>query len=139
MRENQAVLYAEDDDNDAFLMKRAFRLAAIPNPLRIAGDGQQAIEYFTGTGQYSNGVEHPRPCLVLLDLKMPLKSGLDVLKWIRADAAAMIPVLMLSSSNQSSDIAQAYVAGANAFLIKPGNPAELLTMVRGIKRFWLEV
>jgi CheY-like chemotaxis protein len=51
----------------------------------------------------------------------------------------MIPVLMLSSSNQSSDIEQAYVAGANAFLIKPGNPAELLTMVRGIKRFWLEV
>jgi CheY-like chemotaxis protein len=139
MRENQAVLYAEDDDNDAFLMKRAFRLAAIPNPLRIAGDGQEAMEYFAGTGQYSNEVEHPRPCLVLLDLKMPLKSGLDVLKWIRTDAAAMIPVLMLSSSNQSSDIEQAYVAGANAFLIKPGNPAELLTMVRGIKRFWLEV
>lgn len=137
MTASEAVLYAEDDDNDAFLMRRAFRLAEIPNPLRIVVDGEEAVEYLSGNGRYSNREEHPTPCLVFLDLKMPLKSGLEVLKWIREASSSTVPVVMLSSSNQSSDIEQAYVAGADAFLIKPGNPSELLAMIHGVKQFWL--
>jgi CheY-like chemotaxis protein len=137
MRENAPVLYAEDDENDAFFVERAFRLAQIPNPLFIVGTGQGAIDYLAGAGKYSGRAEHPAPCLVLLDLKMPVKSGLEALAWIRAEQGAGMPVLMLTSSNQASDICQAYALGANSYLIKPGKPSELLTMITGIKRFWL--
>ncbi len=137
MMDNCPILYAEDDANDAFFVERAFRLAEIPNPLCIVGTGQEAIDYLMGDGKYSNRAEYPRPCLVLLDLKMPLRSGLEVLEWIRLEQRAAVPVLMLTSSNQPGDIERAYAIGANAYLIKPGKPTELLTMVKGIKRFWL--
>jgi CheY-like chemotaxis protein len=139
MKENTPVLYAEDDTNDAFFVERAFGLAQISNPLLIVGTGQDAIDYMAGAGKYSNRLEFPAPCLVLLDLKMPLKSGLEVLAWIRAEHGAGIPVLVLTSSNQASDIYQAYAIGANGYLIKPGKPSELLLMVTGIKHFWLSV
>jgi len=137
MSKSAPVLYAEDDPNDAFFLERAFQLAKIPNPLVIVGTGQAAIDYLGGLGEYSNRNEYPTPCLVMVDLKMPLKSGLEVLAWIRSQHGATTPVLVLTSSNQASDISQAYTSGANAFLIKPGKPAELVTMVAGIKRFWL--
>lgn len=137
MKQDLPVLYAEDDANDVFFIERAFRLAQVANPLFIVGTGQDAIDYLAGAGLYANRQQYPMPCLVLLDLKMPLKSGLEVLAWIRAGQGTGLPVLMLTSSNQSSDICQAYSIGANGYLIKPGKPSELLAMVTGIKRFWL--
>jgi CheY-like chemotaxis protein len=137
MTGNPPILYAEDDANDAFFVERAFQHAQIINRLVIVETGQEAIDYLAGAGKYSDRMEYPAPCLVLLDLKMPLKSGLEVLEWIRAEHEAEIPVLMLTSSNQTSDICRAYAIGANGYLIKPGKAAELLTMVIGIKRFWL--
>jgi len=131
------ILYAEDDANDAFFTERAFRLAEVENPLVVVVTGQDAIDYLAGAGKYSNRQECPLPCLVMLDLKMPYKSGLEVLAWIRTEFRSEIPVLMLTSSNQASDISQAYTFGTNAYLIKPGKPTELLAMVTGIKRFWL--
>ncbi len=132
------VLYAEDDENDAFLMQRAFRQLAIPNPLEIVADGKLAVEYLRGTGAYADRQQHPMPCLVLLDLNMPGKSGLEVLKWLRAQPAiSTLPVVVLTSSNQQTDIHRAYIQGANGYLIKPGKPNELLAMVKGINDYWL--
>ena len=130
------ILYADDDENDAFLMQRAFRQAALPNPLINVADGHFAIEYLLGA---KSGSSSPLPALVLLDLKMPRKSGFDVLGWMRAEVTtAQIPALVISSSNQETDIYRAYAMGANCYLIKPGKPSDLLAIVVGIKKFWLD-
>lgn len=135
---DKPILYAEDDEDDAFLMERAFKIAGIVNPLQLVPDGKLAIEYLSGSGPYANRKEHPMPCLVLLDLKMPGKSGLDVLKWLRTQSAtSTLPVLILTSSNQDNDIQRAYLLGANGYLIKPGKPDDLLAMVKGIRDYWL--
>ena len=132
------ILYVEDDENDVFLMQRAFTQAGIEHRLQIATHGQEAIDYLSGEGTYQNREEYPVPCLILLDLSMPGKSGHEVLKWVRAQPAiCTVPVIVLTSSNQESDIHRAYILGANGYLIKPGKPAELLTMIKGVKDYWL--
>ena len=138
MNSDKPVLYAEDDENDVFFMQRAFKQAGIVNPLRIVTNGQRAVEYLAGTGPYANRELHPMPGLVLLDLSMPGKSGHDVLKWIRSEpSTSTLPVIVLTSSNQESDIDRAYQMGVNGYLIKPGKPNELVSMVKGIKDHWL--
>jgi len=137
MNENP-ILYAEDEETDAFFLKRAFKEAGLSNPLIVVPDGQEAIDYCAGTGRYANRSENPLPCLVLLDLNMPRKSGIEVLKWIRKEqTVGTIPVIILTSSLQESDIHSAYVAGANAYLEKPSQPGELTSMMKAMKEFWL--
>jgi CheY-like chemotaxis protein len=138
MTPNKPVLYAEDDEDDVFLMQRAFSKAGIPNPLRTVQDGNEAVDYLAGNGSFGDREQHPMPCLMLLDINLPGKSGLEVLKWLRAKpATGIIPVVVLSSSNQESDIHRAYILGANGYLVKPGQPDKLLAMVRGINDYWL--
>jgi DNA-binding response OmpR family regulator len=132
------ILYAEDDENDAFLMERAFRLAEIENPLEIVVDGQLAIDYLSGTKKYADRTRFPLPRLLLLDVNLPRKSGLEVLKWVRSTpATCTMPVLILTSSSQEKDIHRAYILGVNSYLVKPGKPDELLDLVNSIKDFWL--
>lgn len=132
------ILYAEDEENDVYFLQRAFADASITNPLVIVRSGDAAVDYLSGEGDYADRVRYPLPCLALLDLNLPGKSGLEVLKWIRAQPSlCTLPVLMLTSSTQESDIHRAYVQGANGFLIKPGKPAELLAMVKALGEFWL--
>ena len=136
--ETKPVLYAEDEEDDVFFMQRAFQLAEIANPLVIAADGQQALDYIFGTGPYSNRAEHPAPGLVLLDLNMPKHSGIEVLDRIRkTPATASLPVVVVTSSMQSSDIQRAYRHGVNGYVVKPTRPDELLPIVKSIKDFWL--
>jgi CheY-like chemotaxis protein len=138
MNSHQPVLYAEDDENDAFFMEHAFKQAGVIHPLRVVADGILAQEYLAGGGPYANREQYPMPCLVLLDLKMPGPSGHDVLKWIRSQpATSEIPVVIVTSSNQESDIHRAYLLGANSYLIKPGTPDELVKIVKGLKDNWL--
>jgi CheY-like chemotaxis protein len=132
------VLYAEDDENDTFLMERAFRRLKVEPPLRLVNDGKQAIAYLMGTGAYSDRQANPLPCLVLLDLSMPGKTGLEVLQWVRTQPfLSAIPVIVLTSSNQQSDIHRAGLLGASAYLIKPGEPDELLRLVREVNDYWI--
>jgi CheY-like chemotaxis protein len=129
------ILYAEDEENDAFFLKRAFAQAGVCHPLIVVPDGQHAIDY---CATVEPSPERPLPCLVLLDLNMPRKSGLDVLTWIRKESpVSTLPVIVLTSSLQDADIHRAYSHGANAYLVKPSQPGELVTMVRAIKDFWL--
>lgn len=131
----EPVLYAEDEEHDVLFMQRAFERAGVQNPLVIVENGQVAIDYLEAA---AGKVPLALPRLVLLDLNMPLKSGLEVLKWIRTQpATCALPVVVLSSSDQDSDIHRAYTEGVNGYLVKPGNPKELEAMVRALKDFWL--
>jgi CheY-like chemotaxis protein len=137
---DRSILLVEDDTNDVFFLRRAIQRAGIPNPVQSVEDGRQAIHYLEGTGDYSNRAKYPLPCLVLLDLKLPYVMGLDVLKWIRTRPELRgIIVLILSASNLAQDIRKAYFLGANSYLVKPTDPDELMSLVRVIKNYWLDL
>ena len=128
------VLYAEDEDNDAFLMQRAFVKACVANPLRVVVDGPSAIRYLAGTGEFSDRAQHPMPCLLLLDLNLPRQSGLEVRKWVRLRPDfADLPILILTSSSQDRDIGSAYQLGANGYLVKPASSDKLIDLVAGLR------
>src|SRR5919205_937131 len=113
-RERGSVLLVEDDPNDVTLTQRAFARAGFANPLQIVNDGEQAIAYLAGDARYADRQRYPLPILVLLDLKLPRKSGFDVLGWLRGvPDVRRLPVVVLTSSAQSPDIDRAYDAGAN--------------------------
>ena len=129
------ILYVEDDDNDVFIMRRAFQEAEITHPLMIAPDGRAAMDYLSGERAKS-----PWPCLMLLDLKMPLVSGFEVLEWMRRGPRRKfdaLPVVVLTSSAHEEDMRRAYALGANAYLIKPASPPRLIAMAKSIREFWL--
>jgi CheY-like chemotaxis protein len=135
----QPVLYAEDDDNDVFLMERAFDILKVPNPLKSVSDGKKAMAYLSGTLPSSGRITNPMPCLMLLDLSMPGKNGIEVLQWVRTQPMLhQVPVVVLSSSNHKSDIHRAYLLGASGFFIKPGDPDELLRIVSAMQQYWLD-
>ncbi len=116
------VLYAEDSEDDAFLMRRAFTKAKFSGTLTVAANGLEALNYLGGTGEYANRKEHPLPSLIMLDVKMPHLSGFEVLRWIRArNEFSATPVVMLTSSSQPVDIATAYEDGADGYLVKPSS------------------
>lgn len=124
--------------NDGYFLQRAFRQVGISNTLTVVPNGQEAIDYFSGVGKYANRSEHPLPCLMLLDLHMPKKSGMEVLRWVRAESSLRtLPIIILTSSLQDNDIERAYLDGANSYLVKPSEPDELTVMARTIKDYWL--
>ncbi len=133
----RTILLVEDEENDVFFMQQAMQKAGVANPIQVATDGQEAIDYFKGTGKFANREEFPLPCLVLLDLKLPHVMGLDVLKWIRKQPLVTAVVVILSSSKEEADIATAYRLGANAYLVKPPDVSKLTDLVKSIKDFWL--
>ena len=134
--ELSGILVAEDDDNDICLIKRAFQKAQFENPLNVVKDGDQAVAYLQGSGPYIDRERHPPPALVLLDLKMPRKNGFEVLAWIREQPEFNhLPVVMLTSSQESSDIGRAYALGANSYLVKPANFANLVEMMNRLRGY----
>jgi len=131
------ILQVEDDANDVFLLQHAMTAAGVENPIQVATDGQEAIDYLKGTGKFADREKFPLPCLVLLDLKLPYVMGLEVLKWIRQQRDMVQIVILLTASAEDEDIATAYRLGANAFLTKPSKASGLVDMARSIKDFWL--
>ena len=113
---DQPILYAEDEENDILFMERAFHFAGVANPLVTVPNGQLAVEYLASLRDQDRALF---PCLVLLDLNLPLKSGLEVLKWIREQPAlANLPVIVVSGSNLQSDKARAKELGARDYFVK---------------------
>jgi CheY-like chemotaxis protein len=133
----KTILQVEDDPNDVFLLQHAMKKAGVANPIQVARDGQQAIDYLQGAGKFADRDEFPLPCLVLLDLKLPHVMGLDVLRWIRQESGITLVVVLLTASGEGRDIATAYRLGANGFLIKPSEASKLEDMVKAIRDFWL--
>ena len=127
------VLYVEDDENDVFFMQKVWKALALPNPLEIVRDGKEAIDYFSDPAQPAN------LSLMLLDLNLPGRPGLDVLKWIRQQPGlCTLPILVLTSSSHARDVHSAYRLGANAYLLKPPQARDLNDLVQGISDFWLQ-
>lgn len=135
----KVLLLVEDDPNDVLFMRMAMKHADLPATLHVVDDGSAAIAYLAGQGAYADRSLHPLPCLVLLDTKLPRVMGTEVLKWVRERPAFdTMVVIMLTSSQQPSDVRLAYSLGANAYLVKPAAPALLARMIDAINHFWLE-
>jgi CheY-like chemotaxis protein len=135
----RAILLVEDNEDDVFLMERALEGAGIVNPLFIAEDGQQAIDYLSGTGKFTEREKYPMPVLIFLDLKLPVKKGLEVLEWIRQKPEFdSIVVIVLTSSNEPSDLSRSYGLGANSYIVKPPTALQLMEMAKAFKWYWLE-
>jgi CheY-like chemotaxis protein len=133
------ILLVEDNEDDVFLMKRALKVASIVNPLLVVEDGQQAIDYFSGAGKFGDRSAYPVPVLVFLDLKLPIKRGLEVLAWIRQQTKFRnLVVVVLTSSNEPSDLSEAYRLGANSYVVKPPTSAQLIELAKAFKWYWLE-
>jgi CheY-like chemotaxis protein len=131
------VLLVEDDLNDIFLVKRAFKRANLPTPLQVVTDGEEAVQYLIGEGKYTDRRAYPMPHLIVMDIKMPRKTGLEVLEWIKKDGfLKRIPVIIVSSSDQASDINRAYELGANAYMVKPVDFQEVENLFQSITHYW---
>ncbi|WP_348232089.1 response regulator [Trichocoleus sp. DQ-U1] len=135
---NYTILLVEDDSNDIFLIQRAFRKANLLNPLQVVENGEAAVFYLAGEPPYTDRDRYPLPVLILLDLKLPRKSGLEVLEWLRQQPdLKRLPVVVLTSSEENRDINQAYDLGANSYLVKPVAFEALLDMVKTLNSYWL--
>src|SRR5437588_11531143 len=131
------ILLVEDDENDAFFVRRAFDKTGVVNPLQVVRDGKEALNDLRGEGKFAQRDNFPLPGIILLDLKLPFVMGLDVLKWIRQQSDLAPIVVILTSSAEEKDIATAYRLGANAYLVKPTEMTRLDGMVKSINDFWL--
>jgi len=132
------VLLVEDNPDDAELIAYAFDKLRINNPLVVVGDGDAAVDYLGATGAYADRLRHPLPALILLDLKLPRRSGFEVLRFLRSqDATRHTPVVVLTSSSQPEDIRRAYDSGANSYLVKPVGRDSLIAMVRALELYWI--
>ena len=132
------MLLVEDDPNDILLIQRAFAKACLVNPLKVVRDGEEALNYLAGSGDFGDRGRFPLPSLILLDLKLPRKSGLEILQWLRQQPALKhIPVIVLTSSKESSDVSRAYDLGANSYLVKPVGFEGLLELVKSIGMYWM--
>lgn len=140
MNAHGTILLIEDDANDVFLMQRALKKAEVPNPLQVVGDGDEAVDYLSGSGRFADRGQFPLPVLVLLDLKLPRKNGIEVLQWLRQQPSLKrLPVVVLTSSREPNDVNLAYDYGANSYLVKPLGSEALLNLVRSLQLYWLSL
>ncbi|HSK30049.1 MAG TPA: response regulator [Candidatus Limnocylindria bacterium] len=139
MTTNSAILLIEDNEDDVFLMRRALQGARVVNPLHVVEDGQEAVDYLGGAGKFADRDMYPLPTVAFLDLKLPYLSGHDVLAWIRKQKELeSLVVIVLTSSNEASDLSRSYALGANSYLVKPPTPEQLEDLAKAFKWYWLE-
>jgi two-component system response regulator len=135
---NGTILLVEDNPDDQALTLRALKKNNIANELVIVDDGAIALDYLFGTGQFAGRDARNRPALVLLDLKLPKIDGLSVLKAIRADdRTRMMPVVVLTSSAEESDLVKSYELGVNSYVRKPVDFSQFVEATRQLGLYWL--
>ncbi len=133
------VLVVEDNPNDVVLLKRAFSKGGPEVPLQFARDGQEALNYLKGVHQFADRNMYPLPTLLVVDLKLPGIDGFDIIKWVRNQPELRdLRIVVLSSSNEPSDISRAHELGANAYHVKPNDPNALIGMVEGLRSYWVD-
>ena len=134
------ILLAEDDENDALLMQRAFKKTGERVTMTILRNGQEVIDYLKGVNAYADRQRCPLPDLLLLDLKMPQRNGFEVLEFVKTnEALRRIPTVLLSSSRQQRDVIKAYDLRANSYLVKPTAFNDLMTLTQNICSYWFRV
>lgn len=140
MNESSIILLVEDNPDDAELVRYAFEKAGVQNPLVIVTDGDAAVHFVGRTGAYADRTGHPMPELILLDLKLPRRSGVEVLRFIREhEPTKNTPVVVLTSSDQEEDVRRSYELGANSYLVKPIGRDALIEMVRILEAYWIRL
>ena len=135
---NKVILLVEDNPDDETLTLRAFKRSHVMNPIAVARDGIEALDFLFARGEHSDRVGAPLPTLVILDLKLPKLDGLGVLKSIRADERTrLLPVVILTSSKEEQDLIMGYSLGANSYVRKPVDFSEFLEAVTVLGIYWL--
>jgi CheY-like chemotaxis protein len=136
---NATILYVEDEADDVFFMRMAFRKTQLSPRLEVVEDGQRAIAYLAGEGPFSDRTRHPVPSLVLLDLNLPVYSGFEVLAWLRSRAEfKQLSVVVFSSSGRPEDRARAQQLGASGYLLKPASGLDFTQVAGLLSEGWLE-
>ena len=134
----KVILLVEDNPDDEALTLRAFRKNNILNPVVVARDGIEALDYLFGTGTHAGRDTRDQPQVILLDLKLPKIDGLEVLRRMRADPCSkLLPVVILTTSNEEKDILSSYQLGANSYIRKPVDFEQFIEAVRQLGLYWL--
>ncbi len=137
--EATCILEVEDDKAQAFLLQYAFEQVGITNAVHVATDGQMAIEYLAGSPPFADRLKYPLPKLVMLDLNLPRKNGLEVLEWTRQQPVLKrLVIILFTTSCIPTDVDRAYDLGANSFIEKPVDLAHALEIARLLKGWWLD-
>lgn len=132
-----SILFADDDPDDRLLVREAFEENHLLNILDTVEDGEELMDYLHRRGKYT---EATRPGVILLDLNMPRKSGLEALREIKADAdLRKIPVVVLTTSKAEEDILRSYDLGVNSFIVKPVTFESLVELVKMLGRYWFQI
>lgn len=132
------VLAAEDEETDVLLLQIAFAKSGFPTKLFVVSDGEEAIAYLKGEGRFADRVAFPLPQLVLLDLKMPRKTGFDVLQWLsERPQFDSLPRVVYSSSSYESDITRARQLRASEYQVKPHAVDQMVRLIRDLQTRWL--
>lgn len=132
------ILLADDDPDDRLLVKEAFEENYLLNPLEMVEDGEELMDYLYKRGRYAETAV--RPSLILLDLNMPRKSGLEALQEIKSDPSLrQIPVIVLTTSKAEEDILRSYDLGVNSFIVKPVTFDSLVDLVKELGKYWFQL
>lgn len=135
--EKLITLVAEDDEDDALLLKRAFKKAGVDMPIHICLNGEEAMSYLKGEGPFADRIRYPFPRVLITDLKMPRCTGFDVLRWLKDHPECnLIPKIVLSASAEPRDVKLAYQLGANTYFKKPTDFNDLLEIVKLSQNYW---
>lgn len=138
MDQTKTILMVEDNPDDVKLTLRAFKRNNMLNPIVVARDGVEALDFLFARGDHAGRAGKPLPTLIVLDLKLPRLDGLGVLKAVRGEERTrLIPVVILTSSKEEQDLVQGYSLGANSYVRKPVNFAEFVEAVRLLGIYWL--
>ena len=140
MRPAIPILIADDDPDDCLMIREAFRECRLDTPLYFVHDGEMLLDYLRRTPPYQDAQQHPWPGLILLDLNMPRMDGREALQAIKQDPKLRsIPVVIFSTSSSADDILHSYQMGSNAFISKPSSFSNLVSVIRSLHHYWLEV
>src|ERR1700674_938517 len=135
---SKTILLVEDNPDDAKLTLRAFKRNNMLNPVVVARDGVEALDFLFGQGAYAERAGKPLPTLVILDLKLPKLDGLGVLRAVRGDdRTKLLPVVVLTSSKEEQDLTHSYALGANSYVRKPVDFTEFQEAVKLLGMYWL--
>lgn len=134
------ILMADDDPDDRLLTREAMDESHLANDLRFVEDGVELMDYLRRRGRYADPASSPRPGVILLDLNMPRMDGREALREIKSDPALRrIPVVVLTTSREEADVLRSYDLGANSFIAKPVTFEGLVSVVRTLGRYWVEI
>jgi len=133
------ILLVDDSANDVMLITAGLRETHFGNEIIVAEDGEEALDFLYKRGKYANNSDG-KPIFILLDIKMPLMNGIEVLKVIRADTNfKTVPIIMLTSSRDSNDLQDCYDNGANSFVVKPVNIIDFMKVVKEVGQYWVVI